>query len=139
MELILKWVWKRYISPLVLDLVTQVRDVVFVKCIFSFGKPQGVGISEWGVYGVEWEMGRSVYEQPGTEVDRNLSQQGGFQVSKREQREQKGWRKGKQKARGLLTNCIACPIFVYIVNACNCLNNCQSILCVYNNYRIMRI
>ncbi len=28
----------------VLDLVTQVRDVVFVKCIFSFGKPQGVGI-----------------------------------------------------------------------------------------------
>jgi hypothetical protein len=30
----------------VLDLVTQVRDVVFVKCIFSSGKPQGVGISE---------------------------------------------------------------------------------------------
>jgi hypothetical protein len=28
------------------------------------------------------EMGRSVYEQPGTEVDRILSQQGGFQVSK---------------------------------------------------------
>jgi hypothetical protein len=31
---------------LVLDLVTQVRDVVFVKCIFRFGKPQGVGILE---------------------------------------------------------------------------------------------
>ena len=30
----------------VLDLVTQVRDVVFVKCIFSFGEPQGVSISE---------------------------------------------------------------------------------------------
>jgi hypothetical protein len=28
------------------------------------------------------EMGRSVYKQPGTEVDRILSQQGGFQVSK---------------------------------------------------------
>jgi hypothetical protein len=28
------------------------------------------------------EMGRSVYEQPGIEVDRILSQQGGFQVSK---------------------------------------------------------
>jgi hypothetical protein len=54
---------------IVLDLVTQVRDVVFVKCIFSSVKPQGVGISEWGVYGWSGEMGRSVYEQPGTEVD----------------------------------------------------------------------
>jgi hypothetical protein len=35
-----------FANGLVLDLVTQVRDVVFVKCIFSFGKPQGVGISE---------------------------------------------------------------------------------------------
>jgi hypothetical protein len=33
------------------DLVSQVRDVVLVMCIFSFGKPQGVGILEWGVYG----------------------------------------------------------------------------------------
>jgi hypothetical protein len=47
------------------------------------------------------EMGRSVYEQPGTEVDRILSQQGGFQVSK-------GKRKGakRQKARGLHHNYI---------------------------------
>jgi hypothetical protein len=30
------------------------------------------------------EMGRSVYEQPGTKVDGILSQQGGFQVSRRE-------------------------------------------------------
>jgi hypothetical protein len=36
------------------------------------------------------EMGRSVYEQPGNEVDRILSQQGGFQVSK-------GKRKGTKK------------------------------------------
>jgi hypothetical protein len=35
----------------VLDLVSQVRDVVLVMCIFSSGKPQGVGILEWGVYG----------------------------------------------------------------------------------------
>jgi hypothetical protein len=34
----------------VLDLVTQVRDVLLVRCIFSSGKPQGVGILEWGVY-----------------------------------------------------------------------------------------
>ncbi len=33
------------IYGIALDLVTQVRDVVFVKCIFSLGKPQGVGIS----------------------------------------------------------------------------------------------
>jgi hypothetical protein len=31
-------------------------------------------------------MGRSVYEQPGNEVDRILSQQGGFQVSKGKQK-----------------------------------------------------
>jgi hypothetical protein len=32
------------------------------------------------------EMGRSVYEQPGTKVDRILLQQGGFQVSKRKRK-----------------------------------------------------
>jgi hypothetical protein len=73
-------------------------------------------------------MGRSVYEQPGTEVDRILSQQGGFQVSKGKRKGgAKGMRKGKQKTRGLLHNCIVHPIFVYIVNAYNCLNDCQSI------------
>jgi hypothetical protein len=35
----------------VLDLVSQVRDVVLVMYIFSSGKPQGVGILERGVYG----------------------------------------------------------------------------------------
>ncbi len=35
----------------VLDLVSQVRDVVLVRCIFSSGKPQGVEILEQGVYG----------------------------------------------------------------------------------------
>ncbi len=35
----------------VLDLVSQVRDVVLVMCIFSSGKPHGVGILETGVYG----------------------------------------------------------------------------------------
>jgi hypothetical protein len=46
------------------------------------------------------EMGRSVYEQPGNEVDEILSQQGGFQVSKRGQKGSKReWEKGKQKAR----------------------------------------
>jgi hypothetical protein len=31
--------------------VSQVRNVVLVMCIFSSGKPQGVGILERGVYG----------------------------------------------------------------------------------------
>jgi hypothetical protein len=44
------------------------------------------------------EMGRSVYEQPGTKVDGILSQQGGFQVSKRGQRE---WEKEKAESKGI--------------------------------------
>jgi hypothetical protein len=65
------------------------------------------------------EMGRSVYEQPGTEVDRILSQQGGFQVSKGKQKGIKEeWERKKQKARGLHYNCTD-SIFVYIMNACN--------------------
>jgi hypothetical protein len=48
------------------------------------------------------EMGRSVYKQPGTKVDRILSQQGGFQVSKRERRGAKGMKKGETKSKGML-------------------------------------
>jgi hypothetical protein len=32
----------------VLDLVSQIRDVVLVRRTFSSGKPQGVGNLEWG-------------------------------------------------------------------------------------------
>ncbi len=47
-------------------------------------------------------MGRSVYEQPGTKVDGILSQQGGFQVSRRETKGGKrNDKREKQKARGL--------------------------------------
>jgi hypothetical protein len=74
----------------VLDLVSQIRDVVLIKCIFGSGKPQGAGFWNEGYMGEGREMGRSVYEQLGTEVDRILSQQGGFQVSK-------GKRKGGKK------------------------------------------
>ncbi len=70
----------------VLDSVSQIYDVVLVRCTFSSGKPQGVGILEWGGNGEGMEMGRSVYKQPGTKVDGILSQQGGFQVSKRKQK-----------------------------------------------------
>jgi hypothetical protein len=37
--------------PVVLDLASQVRDVVLVMCIFCSGKPQGARILERGVYG----------------------------------------------------------------------------------------
>ncbi len=48
------------------------------------------------------EMVRSVYEQPRTEVDRILSQHGGFQVSKGKTKgDQKGMRKGKAESKGI--------------------------------------
>jgi hypothetical protein len=79
-------------------------------------------------------VGRSVYEQPGNEVDRILSQQGGFQGSKgRRKGSKKKREKGKQKARGLLYNCTVHSIFMYIVNACSCLNDYQLYMYVYNN------
>jgi hypothetical protein len=37
---------REFSITIVLDFVTQVRDVIFVKCIFGLGKLQGVGISE---------------------------------------------------------------------------------------------
>ncbi len=47
-------------------------------------------------------MGRSVYEQPGTKVDGILSQQGGFQVSKREVKgRQREWEKEKAESKGI--------------------------------------
>jgi hypothetical protein len=75
----------------VLDLVSQICDVILVRRTFSSGKPQGVGILEWRGNGEGMGMGRSVYEQPGTKVDEILSQQGGFQVSKGK------WKGGKKE------------------------------------------
>jgi hypothetical protein len=62
-----------YLLVYVPDLVSRIHDVVLVRRIFSSGKPQGVGILEWGGDGERMEMGRSVYEQPGTKVDGILS------------------------------------------------------------------
>ncbi len=108
--------------------MSQVCDVVLVRCIFSSGKPQGVGILEWGVYGEGDGNGEISLRATWTELDRILSQQGGFQVSKGKQKRAKSNKeREKQKARGLLHNCIVHSIFMYIVNACNCLNDCQSI------------
>ncbi len=65
-----------------LDLVSQVRDVVLMNVYLDLGDPGGSGFWNEGYMGKGREMGRSVYEQPGKEVDGILSQQGGFQVSK---------------------------------------------------------
>ncbi len=67
------------------------------KAHILLGKPQGVGILGWGGNGEGMEMGRSVYEQPGTKVDGILSQQEGFQVSKGKQ---KGTEEGS-KSKGI--------------------------------------
>jgi hypothetical protein len=44
------------------DLVSQNRDVVLVRRIFSSGKPRGVGNLEWKGNGEGMGRGRSVYE-----------------------------------------------------------------------------
>jgi hypothetical protein len=67
-----------YAAVSVPDPGSRIRDVVLVRCIFGLGKPQGVGILEWGGDEEGMKMGRSVYEQPGTKVDRILSHRGGF-------------------------------------------------------------
>jgi hypothetical protein len=64
------------------------------------------------------EMGRSVYEQPGNEVDRILSQQGGFQVSKgRRKGRRRGMEKGKAESKGIALR-LHCNVRVHM-NACH--------------------
>jgi hypothetical protein len=65
------------------DLGSRIRNVVLVRRICSTGKPHGVGILEWGGDGEWMEVGRSVYEQPGTKVTGSYHTKEGFQVSKR--------------------------------------------------------
>ncbi len=48
----------------------------------DLGNHGGSGFRNEGYMGKGREMGGSVYEQPWNKVDRILSQQGGFQVSK---------------------------------------------------------
>jgi hypothetical protein len=55
-------------SSTVLDLVSQVRDVVLMNVYLDLRNSGGSGF--WNEYmGKGREMGRSVYEQPGNEVD----------------------------------------------------------------------
>ena len=52
-----------------LDLVTQICDVVFVNVCLGLENPRGLGFWNEGYMGEGRETGRSVYEQPGNEVD----------------------------------------------------------------------
>ncbi len=52
-----------------LDLVSQVLDVVLMSVYLDLGNPRGAGFWDEGVYEQGREMESLVYEQPGYEVD----------------------------------------------------------------------
>ncbi len=98
--------------------MSQVRDVVLMNVYLDLGDPGGSGFWNEGYMGKGREMGRSVYEQPGNEVDRILSQQGGSQVSKGIRKGSKReWKRESRKQGDCST--IALYIYVYVMNACN--------------------
>jgi hypothetical protein len=53
----------------VLDLVSQVCDVVLMNVYLDLRNSRGSGFWNEGYISKGREMGRSVYEQPGNEVD----------------------------------------------------------------------
>jgi hypothetical protein len=53
----------------VLDLMSQVRDVVLINVYLDLGNSGGSGFRNGGYMNKGREMGRSVSEQPGNEVD----------------------------------------------------------------------
>ncbi len=98
----------------VLDLVSQVRDVVLMNVYLDLENSRGSGFRNEGYMSKGREVGRSVYEQPGNKADRILSQQGGFQVSKGGRKgKQKGMERGKAESKGIALR-LHCNIFVYM-------------------------
>jgi hypothetical protein len=63
--------WFDKMNPSVLDLVSQIRDVVLMNVYLVLGNPVGSGFWNGGYMNKGREMGGSVYEQPGNEVDRS--------------------------------------------------------------------
>jgi hypothetical protein len=53
----------------VLDLVSQVRDVVLIRVYLDLGNPGELGFWNGGYMSKGREMESLVYEQPGNEVD----------------------------------------------------------------------
>jgi hypothetical protein len=80
------------------DKRSRILEVVVVRRIINLG----AGNLEWGRNGKELRKGRSVYEQPGTEVDGSCHSKEGFQVSKGDKKGSKGESARESKrARGL--------------------------------------
>jgi hypothetical protein len=89
----------------VLDLVSQVRDVVLMNVYLDLRNSGGSGFWNGGYISKGREMGRSVYEQPGNEVDGSYhSKEGSKQVRGDEWGAKGNGEKRMQKARGLLYN-----------------------------------
>jgi hypothetical protein len=84
---------------LVLDLVSQICDVVLMNVYVDLGHPGGSGFWDEGYMNKRREMGRSVYEQPGNEVDRSCHSKEG---RGNEWGAKRNGEKKKQEARGLL-------------------------------------
>jgi hypothetical protein len=60
---------KKLLYPSVLDLVSQICDVILMNAYLDLGNHGGSGFWDGGYMNKGREMGRSVYEQPGNEVD----------------------------------------------------------------------
>jgi hypothetical protein len=89
----------------VLDLVSQVRDVVLMSVYLDLGNPGGSGFWDEGYMSKGREMESLVYEQPGNEVDgSNHGKEGSKEVKGDECGAKGNERKGEQKARGSLYN-----------------------------------
>jgi hypothetical protein len=85
----------------VLDLVSQVRDIVLMSVYLDLGKPRGWILDE-GVYEQGEENGEFSVRATWARGGQILSHQRGFQVSKGRQMGSKGeYKKGKAKSKGI--------------------------------------
>ncbi len=81
-----------------LDLVSQIRDVVLMNVYLDLGNPRGSGFWNEGHMNKGRVILRATWERGG----RILSQQGGFQVSEwKPMGSKREWRKGKAKSKGI--------------------------------------
>jgi hypothetical protein len=86
------------------------------RCIFSSGQPQGIGIHlEWGVYEQGEGTGKISLRATWDWCGRFLSQLGGFQVSKGEEKGKKG-----KTSKGRLKQG-KCAMYSIYRNSCSCI------------------
>ncbi len=87
----------------VLDLVSQVRNVVLMNVYLDLENPGGLGFWNGGVYEPDEGNGETSLRATWVRGGRILSQQGGFQISKGDTN---GERRGieKSKKKGIILN-----------------------------------